>query len=201
MEKEQLVENEKKEARENFGALLDLVFKRYESPNPFMAKDPEQIRVLKEHVIDVIDLCIERRVEKGLDDKQLKMLEVAAILHDLTKLDQPSSEVIDIPNYMLAAHGELSAGKAGRIMEQSPEVVETILGKNYSAEEKTQTINVVVDAIKRHMGPHPGFMTFILEKVNAQLREKGKSELKHPHPADGEVVSETLLAADMLFFG
>jgi hypothetical protein len=195
--KEQFVENEKKEARENFGALLDLVFKRYESPNSTITNSPEQIKTFEGHAEEVLNLCIERGIEKDLSVKELKTLEVAAILHDLTKGDRPGPEFLDIPNYMLAAHGELGAQGTERILRNDPEIISKILGGNYSADEVEKTIGLVSGAIRTHMGPHPGFMTFILNGVNARLKEKGLSELRHPFPPEGEVVSETLLAADM----
>ncbi len=197
MRKEQLVENEKKEARENFGALLDLVFKRYEAPDSTIANSPEQIKTFEAHVEEVLNLCVERGIEKGLTGKQLKTLEVAAILHDLTKANQPDSDMKDIPNYMLAAHGELGARKATMILREHPEIFKNILGEHYSGEETDQTIELISNAIRAHMGPHPGFMTFVLNGVNAKLKEKGLPELVHPRPVDGEMVSETLLAADM----
>ncbi len=197
MKKEQLVENEKKEARENFGALLNLVFERYEAPDSTIANSPEQIKTFKAHLEEVLNLCIERGIEKDLTGKQLKMIEVAAILHDLTKADQPDSETKDIPNYMLAAHGELGARETITILSEHPEILKKILGENYSGEEADKTVGLISNAIRAHMGPHPGFMTFVLNGVNSKLKEKGLPELQHPRPLEGEVISETLLAADM----
>jgi hypothetical protein len=197
MRKEQFVENEKKEVKENFGALLDLVFKRYEAPDSTIANSPEQIKTFKAHVEEVLNFCVERGIEKGLTAKELKTLEVAAILHDLTKADQPDPQLADIPNYMLTAHGELGAQKAARILDEHPEILEKILGAGCSAAEKHETAELISNAIRAHMGPHPGFMTFVLNGVNAKLKEKGLPELRHPRPPEGEAISETLLAADM----
>lgn len=197
MKKEQLVENEKKEARENFGALLDLVFRRYEAPDSTVANSPEQLKAFREHAEEVLSLCIEGGIEKGLTGRQLKMIEVAAILHDSTKADQPDSKMKDIPNYMLAAHGELGAREAIIILREHPEILKNILGENYSSKEADKTIELISNAIRTHMGPHPGFMTFVLNGVNAKLKEKGLPELQHPRLPEDEAVSEMLLAADM----
>ncbi|PIW75780.1 MAG: hypothetical protein CO002_00160 [Candidatus Portnoybacteria bacterium CG_4_8_14_3_um_filter_44_10] len=197
MKKEQFVENEKKEARENFGALLDLVFKRYETPDSTIANSPEQIKTFKAHVEEVLNLCVERGIEKSLATKELKTLEVVAILHDLTKADRPDSDMKDIPNYMLAAHGELGAQEIIRILGEHPKVLEKILNTGYSPQEADKTTKLISSAIRAHMGPHPGFMTFVLGGVNAKLKEKSLPELQHPRPLEGEAISETLLAADM----
>ena len=91
----------------------------------------------------------------------------------------------------------MAAKESKEIIENHPEVLDKILGENYTEQEKVEVINRIGKAIKAHMGPHPGFMEDALKKVNRSLREKDMPEIKHPYPEKGDKIAETLLAADM----
>lgn len=184
-------------AEKRFAMLIDLVNKRYENPDSTLAETPEQLESFKEHNKQILEFCVQRGNGKNLSETQLKTLETAAILHDLAKGDKPPKEAGDIKNYILAAHGEIAAGELKNIIKEHPEILIEILGNNYNKKEGKQAIITIKNAIKSHMGPHPGFMTMILENVNKTLKEKGLDEIEHPYPPEGDAVSETLLAADM----
>jgi len=188
------IEKEFQEAKENFAGPINLVKKRYEDPNSAL-KSPEQLEAFEKHNEEVLELCIKRGVEKGLSEKELKILEVSAILHDLNKADKPEKPIDAIPNYTLAAHGEMAASEIKNILNDYPEVLNKILGENYSEEEKEETTSIIKNAIRSHMGPHPGFMDGILEIANKHLKKMGKDEIKHPYPDNK--IAETLLAVDM----
>ncbi|MBU0723109.1 HD domain-containing protein [Patescibacteria group bacterium] len=190
------IDKEKEAAGENFSSLIELVKQRYQSPDSTLSNS-EQLEAFEKHNQEVLDLCIERGIQKGLGKKELKMLEVAAVLHDLNKGDKPASEVVDIPNYILAAHGDMAAKEIKEIVNTHPEVLDKILEEGYTEEEKEEVIDRIKKAIKSHMGPHPGFMDEILTKVNQALQEKGMAEIEHPYPEEGDEIAKTLLAANM----
>ena len=191
------IDKECKAAKERFSGLIDLVNERYKNPDSTIAETPEQLESFKKHNEQILSFCIERGMKKNLSKKQLATLEAEAILHDLATANKPPKELADIQNYMLVAHGEIAANEIRGIFEQQPKMLTKILGENYSKEEGEETILTIENAIKSHMGPHPGFMTGILENVNKALQKKGEMKIKHPYPEEGNVEAETLLAADM----
>ena len=187
-------EKELQEAREIFKGPLELVNKRYEDPNSTLP-NTEQLKTFKEHNEEVLRLCIDRGIEKGFSKKELKILEISAILHDLNKGDKPEDKKAKIPNYTLVAHGEMAASEIKNILNDYPEILNEILGDSYTEKEKEETTSIIENTIRSHMGPHPGFMGVILETVNKQLKEMGEEEIKHPYP--NNQIAETLLAVDM----
>ncbi len=196
-ELEEKVRTEYKESQEQFSELIDLVNQRYEAPDSALAGSPEQLKTFKEHNEQVLKLCIKRGIEKNLDKKELKILEVSAILHDLNKADKPEGEIGRITNYTLAAHGEMALNEVENIINKHSEVLDNILGKDYHEQEKERVIAAIKNAIKSHMGPHPGFMDRVLKRVNQKLEKIGEPKIEHPYPKQGDQVAETLLAADM----
>ena len=194
---EEKINKEKEWAEENLSELIDIVNTRYENPESTLADSPTQLESFKKHNAEILDFCVERGTEKKLTEKEVRMLEVAAVLHDLTKGDKPPEDKADIENFVLAVHGETGAEEAKKILEKNPEIITKILGESYNKKEAEKVILTIENAIRSHMGPHPGFMTGILERVNKTLRQKGEAEIKHPYPKKGDVVAETLLAADM----
>jgi septum formation inhibitor MinC len=191
---EEKSEKEFQNAEKNFQGPLELVNKRYEDPNSTLS-NAEQLKTYKEHNEEVLRLCIDRGIEKGFNEKELKMLEISAILHDLNKADRPEDKKAKIPNYTLVAHGEMAASEIKNILNDYPDILNEILGDNYTEEEKKETTSIIENTIRSHMGPHPGFMGVILETVNKQLKEMGEEEIEHPYP-DNQI-AETLLAVDM----
>jgi hypothetical protein len=175
---------EKKEARERFGDLIDKVNKRYENL-------PENMRAdFMIHNEEILDSAIEVGMRNKLSPDEMKMLEMAAIWHDAAKADGVSEEFKDVPNYGLITHGEKAASEIPSLLTD-----EYLKSKGFS-ENDFESIRVnVSDAIRQHMGPHPGFMTGMLENANKALRSIGKEEITHPSPSGK--VSQALLAADM----
>lgn len=194
---DQKIKAEQQESKEKFSALIDLVDQRYEAPDSALAGSPEQLKTFKEHNNEVLELCVQRGIEKGLDQKELGTLEVSAILHDLNKADKPAGPKGEIPNYTLAAHGEMASQEVKSILDQNQEILTKFLGENSTPEEKQAIITQVEVAIKTHMGPHPGFMDSILESVNKELEKINEPKIEHPYPPEGDRVAETLLAVDM----
>jgi hypothetical protein len=194
---QEIIDREIIEAKKNFAVLIDLVNQKYESPTSTLKDNPKQLEAFKEHNNQVLEMCIARGIEKKLNPKELKMAEIAGILHDSAKANVAPKEVKEIPNYILAAHGEIASNEVEEIFAKNPELIKTILGNKYNENEKIQTINVIKNAIKNHMGPHPGFMTHVLKQVNAELEKINQPKIEHPYPTKGEPVGEILLAADM----
>jgi len=190
-------EQELLEAQRDFSDLINLVNSRYEGPASTLANSPEQIKTFEEHNDQVLALCVKRGLEKNLSEQEIKELEVSAILHDIAKADRSVGQKGEIPNYILAAHGELAADQLPVIINNNPEILVKILGDNYSEDEKIKTIETIKNALRCHMGPHPGFMDFILKGVNQKLAEIGAPILEHNKPKPGDKVAEILLAADM----
>lgn len=184
-------------ASEKYGNLINLVDSRYQSPESTLANSPEQLKSFKEHNDQVLKLCIQRGLEKGLSQQEIDQLEIAAILHDIAKADKPLGNKAKIDNYILAAHGEIAAEQLPDILNNQPEILTKLLGDNYSAEDYLLVLNKIQDALRCHMGPHPGFMDFILTNVNKQLAELGQPLIEHKRPKNGDKVAEILLAADM----
>lgn len=191
---------EQEKAKENFGDLINLVSKRYEKSETMT---PEMVKDFIKHNENILDWVVELGIKKELTDQELKLAEISAVLHDLTKGDAPPEKAKNITNYVLASHGEKAAEQVDNLVTNK--ILEKagvdITDENAVKSAKDQIASV----IKEHMGPHPGFMDFILGSVNKQIQEENKKlkaqgkelipEIKHP-PAKGKI-SETLLAADM----
>jgi hypothetical protein len=196
-ETEKEVNQEQEWAEENLATLINKVNERYERPDSTLASNPEQLKCYQEHNEEILNLSIERGTQKGLDKKQLRTLEISAILHDLTKADKPPDNLADINNYVLVTHGEAAANETRSILAENPEIMTKILGENYQKDDFETTATTIENSIRSHMGPHPGFMTTVLEGVNKKLHQKGEKEIVHPYPPEGDAIAETLLAADM----
>lgn len=181
---EKRVAMEQAVAKEMFKELLDTVDARYENLTEKTRAD------LMFHKNEVLDKAIELGIRNGFSEKELKTFEMAAILHDISKADKAPAEYEHIDNYVLAMHGELAAAEVPALL------TDAYLARIGFSENDFEDIRIqVADAIRQHMGPHPGFMDFVLNGVNAKLREMGKSEIAHPE-AVGKI-SEALLATDM----
>jgi exonuclease VII small subunit len=176
---------EQYEARERFGDLIDLVSKRY-------GRGGMSEKMLEEYIAhnaEVLGNAVEIGVRKGFSPEELRRLEVVAVLHDLTKADAAPEAFRDIPNYVLALHGEAGAQESLGILTD-----EYLDGKGFEG-DRAEIRQEVSRAIREHMGPHPGFMDGILAGVNAKLRERSAAEIVHPK-AEGRI-SEAMLAVDM----
>lgn len=182
-EVEKNITQEQQEARERFKNLIELVSARYESL-------PKKVREdFVAHNNDILNNAVELGMKMEMKPEELKALEVAAILHDLSKADAVPGEFKNVPNYTLVMHGELAAEESKKILTD-----EKLKGFGFEGDlEATRTM--IAEAIREHMGPHPGFMTAMLEKANAALKTDGKKEIVHDK-ARGKV-AETLLAVDM----
>lgn len=194
---QKIIDQEFNKACEKYSDLINLVDSRYQAPESTLANSSEQLRLFKEHNDQVLKLCIQRGLEKGLSQQEIDQLEVAAILHDIAKADKPLGNKAEINNYVLAAHGEMAAEQLPDILNNYPETLTKILGNNYSKEDCSMVINQIQNALRCHMGPHPGFMDFILDSVNQRLSELGEPQLEHQSPKSGDKIAEILLAADM----
>lgn len=188
------IQVEQENAREDFGELIDSVSERYADMAPDMKK------AFIEHNGDILDSVIELGVKKGLSQKDIKLTEIAAIIHDMTKAE-PNKH--DIPNYTLANHGESAATEVDSVVTN--QMLEKA-GIDVSDPNAVQDAkNTISGAVREHMGPHPGFMDGILAMTNAAIEAKNKELIaagKDPvplikHPQSEGSVSETMLAADM----
>jgi hypothetical protein len=139
--------------------------------------------------VQILEKAIEFGVEDDFSKEDLQKLEIAAILHDIAKADQVEEKFRHIPNYILVTHAERAAAEVPRI------ITDEFLRSNGFVGEPNRIREDIQIAILQHMGPHPGFMTETLSKVNEILRTMGEKEIIHPQ-AEGKI-SEALLAADM----
>lgn len=210
---EQRIQQEKEAVRQNFAFLIQAVADRYDSPGSFL--EGENRRNFEIHNDEMLDMCIERGMEKGMAVAELRMLEVAAILHDIAKADLNSvaaqrlglpAKAGEISVLAFISHHELAARDVRPLLEQQPELIDHILGPNHSPADVDAAIQRIETAIRAHMGPHnppgqnePGyFMDGILAFGNGALTAIGtEAQIKHPYPEPGDVVAETLLVADM----
>ncbi len=179
------IEREKEEAREKFAELFEIVKKRYEN---FPSETVKQEFLA--HTEDVLDRVIEISFLKNFSSEERMAVEIAAILHDLTKADPPPKKYADIPNYVLVNHHQMAAGEVPEIL--TDEYLKKIGVKEGNFDELRRWVE---KAILEHMGPHPGFMEKTLKRVNADLGKRGFSKIHHPQ-AEGKI-SQALLAADM----
>jgi hypothetical protein len=183
IELKEKMEQEKKEAKERFKNLIDLVSREYENLPEAMKKD------YISHNEEILDGAIELGMKKGFTKEELEKLELSAILHDKTKAKNTPEKYRDIPNYTLAIHAETAAKEVPDILTD-----EYLKGLNIQGDPE-EIRQEVSRAILEHMGPHPGFMDEILKGVNAELEKRGGKKIEHPS-AEGKL-SEALLAADM----
>lgn len=186
------IESERDSVKQKFAGLIEFVNERYKSSNSVIADSPQQLETFKLHNEQVLRRAIEQGIRRSLDAKTLGRLEIAAILHDLTKGDKNPEWAGDIGNFMLVYHGEATA-KELEENEQLNQLLRDCLGE----EDFEESLGVIQSAIRSHMGPHPGFMETMLEMVNKELAERGLDLIEHPYPEEGNVVAEILLAADM----
>ena len=177
------VEQERREAKERFGSLIDSVSERYGNLPEAMRED----FVL--HNGEILDGAIELGMKKGFSKEELEKLELSAIFHDMTKADAVPEEFKDVPNYTLAMHAKSAA-------EKVPEFLTDEKLKELNIEGDPEAIRQEVSrAILEHMGPIPGFMSGLLEGFNKKMESKGEKGVDYPE-AKGKI-SEALLAADM----
>lgn len=178
------IKEEQMEARKQFEELIYLVNRRYE-------KLPENMR--KDYLIhneEILDSAIELGIKKGFSPEELKILEMAAIWHDADKADAVPEKYKDVPQYALVVHGEKAADEIPDILTDG-----LLEESGFEKDDFEMVREEVANAIRQHMGPHPGFMDGMLKGANAKLRELGEKEIKHPK-AQGKI-SEALLSADM----
>jgi hypothetical protein len=177
------IELEFESAKEQFRELIELVNGRYEAL-------PEKVQEdFVKHNEEILKNVVELGLARQLPRETLKEAELAAVLHDIAKADASPEEFREIPNYILATHGERGAIEASRILSNDFLRAHGFLGDPEKVRER------IANAIRQHMGPHPGFMANILRSVNQELNKRNLSPIAHPE-ARG-FVSETLLAADM----
>jgi hypothetical protein len=174
---------EQQESRERFGDLIEMVSKKYENLPENMKKD------FIEHNQEILDSAIELGTKNEFSKGDLQKLELASILHDMTKADSVPEEYKNIPNYTLAMHAKKAA-------ELVPDILtDEYLEKHGIMGDSEEVRRDVAKAILEHMGPRPGFMEGILTKFNKDMEAKGGKGIDYP-AAEGKV-SEALLAADM----
>jgi len=183
------LEKEKKEIREQYKDLIDLVNQRYEQG----ILSPDQLVEFKQHNEEILDFSLELALRKKFKQEEIRILSMAAILHDLTKADPLPAEISHIKSYNLIAHGQQAAQESKEILTN--DYLEKHGFENYSVQELERVRKEVSQAIDQHMGPHPGFMSNELRKANQALIKEGKPPIEHP-VAQGKI-SKTLLAADM----
>lgn len=175
------IEREIAEAEKQFESLIKEVSVGYEN------KDIEEDFNLhnKEILSNIVELAIKKRFNKT----ELKIAELAAILHDMTKADVAPEKYKNIPNYTLAMHAKTAA-------EKVPEILTDERLKELKIESDPEMIRQkVAGAILEHMGPRPGFMSAILEKFKKDMEDIGEKGVDYPE-ASGKI-SEAVLAADM----
>lgn len=194
LELEEKISQEQEKAKEDFGDLIGMVNERY-------LNLPEKMReTFIEHNEDILDAVVELGMKKGLTQQELKLTEIAAIIHDMTKAEPDKEEV---GNYTLANHGEAAAAEVETVVtsDMLEKAGVDVSDDNASLEAK----KTIADAVREHMGPHPGFMDGILAGVNKAIEAKNKELIEQgreplsliEHPKASGKVSETLLAADM----
>lgn len=193
---EEQIQKEQSETEKQFKELIDEVNKRYENLPERMRED------FIAHNKEILRGAIEIGMKNGFEEEDLKMLEMAAIWHDACKADAVPEEFKDVPNYTLLVHGEKAAKEIYDPKKENEQAYSSIVTdkmledagfKNKDEFEKIRSD--ISKAILEHMGPHPGFMSDMLENGNKKLREIGKLEIKHPKA--GGKISEALLAVDM----
>ncbi len=189
--KKEMIERKKQELIERCEKLISYVDRRYEKSS--IAENVDELREFKNHIRQILDLAIEEGIERNVSEKELDLIAVVASLHDIAKGDNPPEEMDGIDNVMVVLHGELAAKEVAE-NEELKEIIKSVIGEeNFNKE----SIQVLQNAFRSHMGPSPGFMKNILDDVNKKLTKRGLAEIKHPFPEEGAIVSEILLTADM----
>lgn len=167
--------------------LLDYAKDEYEG-SPLLGE--RERKEFFNHTEEVLSYVSKFSVKAGLNEKERKIAEIAAVLHDLGKTRAPPPEASEVRLYVLANHHEMGAA----IVDSA--VSDDFLGKNgFAKEEFAEVREAVKQCIREHMGPHPGFMTDVLNGVNRELAEKGLPQIVHPQPSSKP--SQVLFAADM----
>lgn len=177
------IEQEMSEAEERFGKLIEEVSKRYKNLPNNIKED------LILHNRQILGDIIEYGIRRGFTEKELKISELGAILHDMDKADSVPEKYKDIQNYTLVMHAKVAA-------EKVPEILTDECLEEFQIGDDPENIRQeVAKAILEHMGPRPGFMADILRKFNEDMKKIGEDGIEYPE-AKGKI-SEALLAADM----
>lgn len=206
-EQKETIEVENKWVKENFQELIDEVNEHYSENTELSEAQKESF---KKHNEQILELCIERGVVKGLSEAERAVLYFAAIRHDSTKGDKAPQDKEGIANYILAIHGETAAKEAKEFFEdkKSEEYLDKILSREQGRGKypKEKIVTIIENAIRRHMGPHredESQELFFMDKVlNGGDGIKGVNEqlprnerIEHPRPETK--IDKILFAVDM----
>lgn len=213
IERHHQIDNKEKKEIPSFDYLYDVVDSRYDSE---FGDNKEKLEKYKAHYREVVGYAKEIGAEVELTEIEMAKLEVAAILHDLTKGDPAPEDVPEDakPMYWLVAHGQTAADEIRQKVQEEDDseikrAMQSIVDMDPDNQNIEQVANDIASAIERHMGPNPGFMSDVLDGpenpktgernggVNKALREGGYPEIKHPAPEEWDKVAQVLLAADM----
>lgn len=174
---------EQEGARERFKDLIDMVSARYENL-------PEKMREeFVAHNEEILNGAVELGIRNGFSEEELEQLELSAILHDMTKADPVPEKFKEIGIYNTVMHGKMAAEEAPKVLTDDR------LGQYFGEADFEEIRKTVSRAILEHMGPRPGFMSYMVKDINAKFREMNEPEIEYPE-AEGKI-SEVLLAADM----
>lgn len=210
----QVIDKKFLQFRELFKNFIDIVDKRYDAQlsdfvnqkiserdsNPGYAEQiknkEKEVASLKDHYKDVLKYCIKIGLEIHLPEEDIKKVFLAGIFHDATKLDSvPDNIPESVKNiYNLVNHGNDSANYLAQILEKDPGFLNKISSK-YTQKDSKRVIEELKDIIKNHMGPHPGFMTMMLDFANKSLVGGGFEPIVHNYPETAN--EEAFLTADM----
>lgn len=180
------------EAQQRFRPLQKAVDERYTSTNSLIYDKPALRESFKAHNEEVLASAVIMSSLLGVDETQRRIIEAAAITHDIAKADRVPTEIpLQLQSdYILLRHPELGAEVAKQLLSKTPFQDKTTQDSVHFAEEVAQTI-------QSHSGPIPGFMQERLDYYNEHAENALHINTAHPQ----HIPSVVLLAADMLGLG
>ena len=173
-------------ATDSYSLLIAAVNNRYLDDPSTIRENPTLFESFRIHNSEVLETTSFYAHLFDLSDNQKKIVATAAILHDIAKSDPAPDNIPENlrSDYTLLMHPEVGANLVQILMSAHPEW-------------ETEHIDDIIEAIRCHSGPMPGFLAERLSFYNAQATVQ--IELTEIDP--GHTPSIILLAADMMALG
>lgn len=185
-----------------FSDLFDMTEERYRRDDS-LCTSPELISAYLQHTREVYKFATFFAVSLGLGESEIRLAQVAAILHDLTKADPPPDQITKYNNenaganiinlYALISHPHTCADKlSGMGYDFWQPIAESAKVSVDDAKAK------ITSAIKVHSGPIPGFMQ---RQIKCYTRLRGKQgelpDIPEVKPDPEDATTMILIMADM----
>lgn len=170
--------------------LRQAVDDRYHAEHSTIREKPALLDSFRAHNAEVFETAIFYSRLFGLSDGQTHITAASAAAHDIAKAEPAPS---DVPlklksDYSLLMHPEMGSELTRALLNEHPEWIE---------HTESDTVESILQAIRCHSGPIPGFIQNRLDFYNTQSTRSIQLPLLDPK----HTPSLILLAADMMALG